>query len=107
MSGEQGCITHNSNDGHYEMFITTYPASRRQRGYMSSFLFCKAIEKVGPEVLFRALEQHKRSEQWQNGFIPSMVTWLQEERWIQVLPEPEIPASRLTPWELARRAGLK
>ena len=74
---------------------------------MSSFLFCKAVEKVGFDVLLHALEQHKRSAQWQKGVIPSMVTWLQEERWIQVLPEAEIPASRLTPFELARRAGLK
>jgi hypothetical protein len=40
-------------------------------------------------------------------FIPSIETWLKEERWVQELPEPKIPESRLTPFERAKRAGLK
>lgn len=50
-------------------------------------LFLSALDKAGELVLMTALEQHKRSEQWQNGMIPSMTKWLEEERWIQILPE--------------------
>jgi hypothetical protein len=96
------------NDLQFAQFVEAYPAARRQRGYMAEHLFLAACEKVPFTELLAALEQHKRSEQWRNGrIIPSMVTWLQEERWIQVLPEPEIPAGRLTPWQHAQRQGLK
>lgn len=38
--------------------------------------------------MLTALEQHKRSEQWQTPkLIPLMTTWLNQERWNQVLPE--------------------
>jgi hypothetical protein len=95
-------------------FVEAYPAGRRQRGYMASTLFLAALDKVPAATLFAALEQHKRSEQWQRGVIPSMTTWLEEERWIQVLPEPELSpedqAQRwrsLSPQEQLRRLGMK
>jgi hypothetical protein len=72
----------------FEQFVQAYPAARRQRGYMVSHLFLAALEKAGSLVLMTALEQHKKSEQWENlSMIPSMKKWLEEERWIQILPE--------------------
>jgi len=72
----------------FEQFVQAYPAARRQRGYMVSCLFLGALEKAGALVLMAALEQHKKSEQWENlSMIPSMKKWLEEERWIQILPE--------------------
>jgi hypothetical protein len=95
-------------DQQLAQFVAAYPEARRQRGYMVEQLFLHALSKVSFETLIAALEQHKRSDQWATArMIPSLRTWLEEERWIQVLPEPEVPASRLTPWEHARRAGLK
>lgn len=71
----------------FEAFVQAYPAARRQRGYMVSCLFLAALEKAGALVLMAALEQHKTSEQWENlSMIPSMKKWLEEERWIQILP---------------------
>jgi hypothetical protein len=32
---------------------------------------------------------------------------LEQGYWVQVLPEPEPPRSRFTPYEQAKRAGLK
>jgi len=73
----------------FEQFVDAYPAARRQRGYFVTALFLRALNKAGFTVLRDALEQHKRSEQWQNvALIPMLKKWLEEERWIQVLPEP-------------------
>ena len=42
------------------------------------------------QAMASALEQHKRSEQWQTPkLIPLMTTWLNQERWNQTLPEPQ------------------
>lgn len=72
----------------FEQFVEAYPASRRQRGFMVTQLFVAALEKAGWLVLSNALEQHKGSEQWENpALVPMMKKWLEEERWIQILPE--------------------
>jgi hypothetical protein len=90
-------------------FVEAYPAARRQRGYMAEQLFLLALDRVPFETIMAALEQHKRSEQWQQTprFVPSMLTWLQQEHWIRVLPEAEQPPTRRTPFEQARHEGLK
>ena len=89
-------------------FSNAYPTTRRKGGDRAHDLFKKARRKVSFDVLLRALEQHKRSDQWQDPrFIPSMLTWLRDEMWIQVLPEPKAPAARLTPYQQAQRQGLK
>jgi len=95
-------------DDNFARFLECYPAAKRKGGDHVRILFEAALIKAPFVVLLSALAQHKRSVQWQESrFIPSIVTWLREERWIQVLPEPSIPASRLTPFERAKRAGLK
>ena len=89
-------------------FIGSYPAEKRKGGERVRQLFDAALMKVPFVVLLSALAQHKRSVQWQEPrYIPSIEKWLAEERWVQVLPEPKIPSARLTPFERARRAGLK
>jgi hypothetical protein len=96
------------SDAAFVQFLEAYPPTRRKGGNEARQVFRKALSKVSFDVMRQALEQHKRSAQWQNPrFIPSMLTWLLEERWIQVLPEPEPPRSRFTPYEQAKRAGLK
>ena len=92
-------------DQQFAAFVAAYPEARRQRGYMVEQLFLHALSKVSFDVLIAAVEQHKKSLQWQNGrLIPNLRTWLEEERWVQVLPEPE---RDLTPWEMARKLGYK
>jgi len=76
--------------------------------------FAQALNKVPYAVMLHALEQHKRSEQWRQHIVPSMTTWLIEERWCQTLPEPQLsPADQAqrhrstSPFTHARRLGLK
>jgi len=91
----------------FALFRDAYPAARRKGGDQARAAFAKALRKVTLETMLTALAQHQRSEQWQSAggrFIPSMITWLDEERWIQILPEPE---RKLTPWETARKLGYK
>lgn len=100
-------------DDYFEAFVSAYPESRRQRGFMAQQAFTAGIQKAGFDVIMAALAQHKRSDQWRTvSLIPMMKKWLEEERWIQVLPEDDAPApvaraDSLTPFERARRAGLK
>jgi hypothetical protein len=105
------------NDQRFAQFWESYPAARRQRGYMVETLFLHAIAAVSFEALLLALEQHKRSDQWQAArLIPNMRTWLEEERYYQVLPGPARGLSvadeaqrwrSLSPQEQLRRLGLK
>jgi hypothetical protein len=92
------------DDKQFQEFVAAYPASRRSHSVSAHAAFVHALRWTPFETLLSALEQHKRSEQWQKHIIPSMVTWLREERWIQILPE---PARTLTPWEMARKLGYK
>jgi hypothetical protein len=92
------------DDKQFQEFVAAYPASRRSHSVSAHAAFVHALKWTPFETLLAALEQHKRSEQWQKHIIPSMVTWLREERWIQILPE---PARKLTPWEMARKLGYK
>lgn len=100
------------SDELFEQFVQAYPAARRQRGYMATQLFIAALSKVSFDVLMEALDQHGRSEQWRDKtMVPLMTKWLEQERWIQILPECRVDQARsrarLTPFEQARRAGLK
>lgn len=76
-------------DEAFERFKAAYPASRRQGGHMATQLFVAAASRVGPPALLAALEQHKRSKQWQiDKVIPNMLTWLEDEHWTRELPAP-------------------
>ena len=105
-------------DPRFAQFLASYPVPRRKAGEPTRHAFQCAVQKVPFAVMLHALEQHKRSVQWQDPrFIPSMTTWLDEERWIQTLPETTpLRLSKadlaqrlrsLSPQAQARRAGLK
>jgi hypothetical protein len=73
----------------FDRFQAVYPAHRRQGDFLTQQAFLAGCEVVGFEALMVALEQHKRSEQWQTPkMVIGMRTWLTEKRWNQVLPEP-------------------
>ncbi len=82
----------------FEAFRSAYPASRRVGGKNALRAFQNATRgRNGTHftAMIDALAQHKRSEQWQSPkLIPLMTTWLNQERWTQVLPE-TIPQKRM------------
>jgi len=89
-----------SADADFEAFRQAYPASRRVGGKAAKTAWANAmcvnparhpLSRAGRIAeIMPALEQHKRSEQWQTPkLIPLMTTWLNQERWLQVLPEPK------------------
>lgn len=86
-----------SADADFDRFKDAYPKNRRQSGKRPYQAFRAAKKTVTLETMLAALEQQKRSEQWQNPqLIPSMTKWCNEERWTQVLPEPQPAVSKLT-----------
>ena len=96
-------------DQQFAQFAAAYPAARRQKGYMAETLFLHALTQVSFETLMAAVQQHRRSEQWQNPrMIPNLMTWLEQQRWEQILPEPPaVNLKRMTPYERAKYEGLK
>src|SRR3990167_569604 len=54
-----------SADADYEAFRQAYPVSRRVGGKLARNAFRSALERTTVGVMLAALEQHKRSEQWQ------------------------------------------
>jgi len=76
----------------FEAFRQAYPAARRIGGKEGRRAFDGALKGRDVSshlpVMLAALEQHKRSEQWQSPkYIPLMTTWLNQERWESRLPE--------------------
>lgn len=75
----------------FQTFSAAYPASRRVGGKIARKAFHDSgIGRHGESLasVLLTLEQHKRSEQWQTPkLIPLMTTWLNQERWLQSLPE--------------------
>lgn len=79
----------------FEQFRQAYPVARRVGGKEGRRAFLSALKgrdvSTHLPVLLAALEQHKRSEQWQTPkYIPLMTTWLNQERWETHLPEPRV-----------------
>lgn len=80
----------------FVQFQQIYPASRRVGGVQARRAFQSALNCRGGDSreahlakMLDALEQHTRSEQWQDPkHIPLMTKWLEQQRWITVLPEP-------------------
>lgn len=75
----------------FEQFRNAYPASRRVGGKEGRRAFDSALKdrdlSAHVAVMLAALEQQRRSEQWQNPkYIPLMTTWLNQERWTMTLP---------------------
>ena len=90
----------------FQHFVAAYPAARRFANRRALAAFIHARRQVSFETLMSALAQHARSDQWRKHIVPSMITWLEDGRWIQTLPEPVAP-NRRTPFEQARHEGLK
>lgn len=81
----------------FETFYQDYPRKCNRAAAV------RAWDKLKPDsrlfgIILDALEQQKRSEQWQRGYIPHPSTWLNQARW-----EDEIkPTGREDPQALSR-----
>lgn len=83
----------------FEQFWKAYPKRNgKKQGKFPAFKSFLKI-KTPLETLLAALELHKRSQQWADGYIPDAVTWLNQRRW-----EDEIDPSSLLPAEQKPRA---
>lgn len=75
----------------FQIFRDAYPAQRRVGGQKARLAFRYATQGRNGQhfdTMMKALEQHKRSQQWKNAkYIPMMTTWLNQERWTQQLEE--------------------
>lgn len=74
----------------FQSFREAYPEGRRKGGHLTEQAYLAEVHKAGgAALLVEALENHKKSGQWQNPqLVPGMDTWLTEERWRQRLDPP-------------------
>jgi hypothetical protein len=96
-------VTQEPLDVAFRSFQEAYPAARRKGGWQVQTAFIDQVHRCteGVAGLMAALENHKRSEQWQTPkLIPSMDKWLEEERWRQRLDPPKAaaPSSSFGTW---------
>lgn len=72
----------------FRIFLEAYPASRRVGGYAGESAFARAMagqDEAHLNVMLDALWFQRKSTQWREGVIPSMVKWLDEEHWTRDL----------------------
>jgi len=74
----------------FKLFWDVYP--RKVGKAKTSQVFCKINPKdTLLEKIIDSVKQQKRSDQWQNEkYIPHPVTWLNQERWNDVLTSPNL-----------------
>ena len=102
----------------FDQFHAAYPPTKRETGEFARLAFANALRKVTLQTLLAALDQHKRSAQWEiPRYIPRMTNWLRGERWTHTLASaPAAPAGlsdadqaqrwrSLSPQEQLRRLG--
>jgi hypothetical protein len=83
-----------NGDDKFEAFWLCYPRKVGRKAAERKFLL--ALKETTVEVMLKALEAQKGSEQWQKDggrFIPHPATWLHQGRWADVVFVPAV-ASR-------------
>lgn len=73
-----------------EAFGAFWSAYPKKVGKPAAERAFKKIKESDYPLLLPAIEQHKRSKQWQKNdgeFIPNPATWLNQERWNDTLPQ--------------------
>ncbi len=92
----------------FEAFWRVYPRKEARKDAV------KAWNQARPsgdtqEAILDALAWQCQLKNWQESkrYIPLPASYLRGERWTDEEPRREIPTHRLSPWEQARRAGLK
>jgi hypothetical protein len=48
--------------------------------------------------LFYAIKAQAHTRQWKEGFVPHAQTWLNGERWKDIVPEPHAPMPGTAEW---------
>lgn len=62
-----------------------YPGSRRRNRKALAEKWRKQRLDAKVDLILERLEQHKGSQQWKDGFIPLLATWINQEAWEQDL----------------------
>lgn len=73
-----------------EAFAAFWSAYPKKVGKPAAERAFKKVKEADYPLLLPAIEQHKRSKQWQKNdaeFIPNPSTWLNQERWNDTLPQ--------------------
>lgn len=97
------------HDG-FEAFWRVYPRREARKDAVKAWNQLR-LEKDVQGLILEALEWQVGLRNWQEAkrFIPLPASYLRGARWTDEKRDsaPNIPAHRLTPFEQARRAGLK
>jgi len=74
-------------DSAFERFWNAYPKTRKVgKGKCMSLWKTKNLDKIADHIIVH-IEAMKNTEQWQSGWDPSPVTYLQQGRWQDDMPD--------------------
>lgn len=72
----------------FETFWELYPNKVAKRKSFQSWIKIELTENLFEKII-ASLKAHKESERWGKGIIPHPTTWLNQERWDEVLAKPK------------------
>ncbi len=90
---EESRVEESSKDMRYawfDEFYSSYPNKKSKKKAEQSYVKIKGLNEEIAKIILGALEKHKNSDQWKKDkgkFIPHPSTWINQERWNDVLDE--------------------
>ena len=87
-------------DEQWLAFQQAYPGTKRSGGYMENQAFLAACDEItgGFPALLAKLEEHKKSKDWREGFVPGMKKYFLDRLWTQEPMSAETPQSDTPKW---------
>lgn len=76
-------------DREFAQFWEAYPEKTGKKAAYRAWM--KATDRPPVRDIIQAIDQAKKSERWQKGFVPNPATWLNQGRWADVITLPTIP----------------
>ena len=81
-----------AQESEFEQFWEAFPSKCGKKAALRAWQ--KATDRPSIAIILQVIEEARRSERWQKGFIPNPATWLNQGRWADVIAPPAVKLSR-------------
>jgi len=73
----------------FENFWDLYPNKVAKKKTFTSWINLELTQRLYDKII-ESLKAHKESDRWNNGFIPQPTTWINQERWDEILQKAKV-----------------
>jgi len=73
----------------FEVFWDLYPTKVAKKKSLQAWTKIKLTENLFQQII-QSLKAHKESDRWSRGIIPHPTTWINQERWDEVLQKAKV-----------------